>query len=994
MSKVDPFSSRFEVFGREARQVVPDINGRAFELLLGRLTPNPGADGRVILLKAPRAGFGKTLLIQRVAETLTSDHHFVKVGLIGGRTIEASAVLECVLESLCHVLPASEGLTMLDLVARRIIARGLEPLVRSGEVPCQDRDGALLALQQTPVETFDFHHEGAVTAHWTEANFEILGPRLAAEVAQVSGASLREAAYWVELFFRFATTSPENVERSRLLFETVFRPEGLRPSESGAGERLHGLLSLMGIATTAVLVIDDTEGLSTHPPDALELASFLTNLAQSCPGTLVLLSVNADVWDTAFAPRLPGGLADRLTEHEVSLQSLSRESAESIIRSRGGQRASEVLERMDWSNGELYARRVLKDASLAWEGLMQEAAEQVEAAGSKTDGVFGTLDDLAKLESTKPDLEDEVGWSKPDTFSASAALLAAAAGAAGSDKSPDGGEEAPSDSESVEAEEQVGEKAFDAASYATPSSPLTEAGEAEEISPPFINDPAALARLAAPTEPLVPDPFDQALAADTDEETTGDSADFAAEEAIRSPFAPAGSVAPTPTAPAEGPVSPETDIEESDQGTEDAAKIDQKVSATEGPDGPFTAVAPGISSFQPLESETTTETAAETEMPQEDGDSADGTIDPPATESTNPFFPVAPPRSPFASVWDKGEESEAPQAEVSDEPPGEEEDAVRADEVGPVADPFKAGPAAPFTPSPSPFAPVRSPSKSAESETYSNPFAAMTPRVGNGADQPVVGSNGDDSGNPPSNSPFVPVSGGKEGAEVILPDEQPATSTPFEPVAKSQEPEITLPPESSSTSQESPFRAFSPEKASASPFAPVNPAPSGPLDQDLPPAKGLDALAGGTSSPASISPFAKQEPEGEKSIPEEKPTPFKPVGEGGLPPKRFEVSPFSPAPESIASPFEKAAAPGASTEGRKAEPPSPSPATPPNIPRSREAGKPEASPFSPVEPAPATPPISPFAPAAKAASDEGETKDDEDKVDELLRQFKERYGRD
>ncbi|MDA1005781.1 MAG: hypothetical protein O3A87_04770 [Verrucomicrobia bacterium] len=412
--------------------------------------------------------------------------------------------------------------------------------------------------------------------------------------------------------------------------------------------------------------------------------------------------------------------------------------------------------------------------------------------------------------------------------------------------------------------------------------------------------------------------------------------------------------------------------------------------ATEGPDAPFTAVAPGISSFQPLESETTTEA----EMPQEDGDSADGTIDPPATESANPFFPVAPPRSPFASVWDKGEESEAPQAEVSDESPGEEEDAVWADEVGPVADPFEAGPSAPVTPSPSPFSPVRSPSKSAESETYSNPFAAITPRVGNGADQPVVGANGDDSCNPPSNSPFVPVSGGKDGAEVLLPDEQPMTSAPFEPVAKSQEPEITLPPESSSTSQESPFRAFSPEKASASPFAPVNSAPSGPLDQDLPPAKGLDALAGGTSSPASSSPFAKQEPEGEKSTPEEKPTPFKPVGEGGLPPKRSEVSPFSPSLESIASPFEKAAAPGASTEGPKAEPPSSSPATPPIIPLSREAGKPEASPFSPVEPAPVTPSISPFAPAAKAASDVGETKEDEDKVDELLRQFKERYGRD
>ena len=223
MSFADPFATRFEVFGREHKHTVEGINRPAFEKLSSLLDVRAGGDGRVVLLRAPRAGYGKTSILQRLAADFAESHHFVRVSLVSGRTTDAVHVLEYVLQALCQVLPDSTTLTRLDLLARRILALGLEPLVASGEVPCQDREGALLALREEPAETFDFHHDRAVTAHWTKSNFEILGPRMAAELASRSGASLREASYWVELLFRFATTAPDNVERARLLFETVFR---------------------------------------------------------------------------------------------------------------------------------------------------------------------------------------------------------------------------------------------------------------------------------------------------------------------------------------------------------------------------------------------------------------------------------------------------------------------------------------------------------------------------------------------------------------------------------------------------------------------------------------------------------------------------------------------------------------------------------------------------------------------------------------------------
>ena len=75
MSSADPFSSRFEVIGREPEYIVDDINHGAYEKLTGFLHREEGGDGWVILLRAPRAGFGKTLLLQRLVADFAESHH-------------------------------------------------------------------------------------------------------------------------------------------------------------------------------------------------------------------------------------------------------------------------------------------------------------------------------------------------------------------------------------------------------------------------------------------------------------------------------------------------------------------------------------------------------------------------------------------------------------------------------------------------------------------------------------------------------------------------------------------------------------------------------------------------------------------------------------------------------------------------------------------------------------------------------------------------------
>ena len=84
-------------------------------------------------------------------------------------------------------------------------------------------------------------------------------------------------------------------------------------------ERLEGLLGLVTLLMRVVLIADDLEGFSTDESAALRLAAFLGSLRHSVERLDVILSLNQDIWQSAFLPRLSGGLADRLSEIVVEL---------------------------------------------------------------------------------------------------------------------------------------------------------------------------------------------------------------------------------------------------------------------------------------------------------------------------------------------------------------------------------------------------------------------------------------------------------------------------------------------------------------------------------------------------------------------------------------------------------------------------------------------------------------------------------------------------
>lgn len=354
------FLNLFEVFGRLPSAHAEEVNRKAYEKLHAILAVPLEQEGRFILLKAPRAGHGKTHLLARVQHHLAGGLIFIPLHAAGGSRINAMTVTEDLLRVLLRPLPAGSGLCELDLLSRRLFALALQPLVASGEVPCQDRDGALAALRNRPVETFDFHHASAVTAQWAKEHFDILGPRLALELAERGALPIRGVGFWINALFQFASTPPVEAERLKILADTVSAG-----AESGGDsmERLQALAGLLTLLQRIIFVADELEGFSADPEAALRFTAFAGALRQAAGRLDILVSLNEDIWRTAFVPRLSGGLLDRLSETVVELEPLQKKEITALLESRFPGRGAEQAGRIDLEKSGSHARGVLRAAS-------------------------------------------------------------------------------------------------------------------------------------------------------------------------------------------------------------------------------------------------------------------------------------------------------------------------------------------------------------------------------------------------------------------------------------------------------------------------------------------------------------------------------------------------------------------------------------------------------------------------------------------------------
>jgi hypothetical protein len=108
------------------------------------------------------------------------------------------------------------------------------------------------------------------------------------------------------------------------------------------------------------------------PEGARRIAGFLAVVRQEAPRADIVVSINRDVWESAFMPALSGGLVDRLSEQVVSLEPLDRETMVALLESRGVKDAVKILESLPLAPHDRYPRRVLKLVAETLEGRREE----------------------------------------------------------------------------------------------------------------------------------------------------------------------------------------------------------------------------------------------------------------------------------------------------------------------------------------------------------------------------------------------------------------------------------------------------------------------------------------------------------------------------------------------------------------------------------------------------------------------------------------------
>jgi hypothetical protein len=170
-------------------------------------------------------------------------------------------------------------------------------------------------------------------------------------------------AFWVDALFHFMATPVENSTRLRVLTDAV---HGGHVSNGVLLARLEALLGLLALLGRVVLVADNLDGFSSDESAALKFAAFLGALRQSVGRLDVILSLNQDIWESAFVPRLSGGLSDRLTEVVIELKPLADDEMLDLLEARVPGLGKRVFDQMDRTVLGQHARGLIRAAGVAW----------------------------------------------------------------------------------------------------------------------------------------------------------------------------------------------------------------------------------------------------------------------------------------------------------------------------------------------------------------------------------------------------------------------------------------------------------------------------------------------------------------------------------------------------------------------------------------------------------------------------------------------------
>ncbi len=319
--------------------------------------------GRLVILTSAQAGLGKTHLLSRMTHALSDNAVFIALPWQSSESLSWGATGRAMLSDLFQGDPRVNQLQQLCGAVHTTL---LCHLIETGRIPSADAEQIVIALAQSPLELFTESGPARPISEWFRANFQQLR-KLMAECCQLPNLPMVEE--WLQLMFEY-TSSPSTSTLSAL-YERMGNESGVE---------VPCFLSIATHWKPLVLVADHMDGLFHDPNSGTIVAQMSATLA-SLPRVQVVLSMNEDLWESAFGRQLPAALASRLQPHRLSLQNINRAETSLLLKERlqlAGESESttrDFLKFMDSQDALKEAtstRSILRTATTQWQIWLSE----------------------------------------------------------------------------------------------------------------------------------------------------------------------------------------------------------------------------------------------------------------------------------------------------------------------------------------------------------------------------------------------------------------------------------------------------------------------------------------------------------------------------------------------------------------------------------------------------------------------------------------------
>lgn len=345
-------------------------------------TVSPGL-GRLFLMTAPEAGYGKSHLVARLRDHLGTVASTLHLPFDRSRPATWPVALSSALRQLSvQTRTRRPGVSLLEESSRHFLSR----LVLAGL-----SEGAL-KTRECPVDPGRVEAEFATLfsrdsdskiLFWLDKRAGDLARGCDPEGMKRLGLGAGELGFWTRLFIDLNLREEGALDRLR----------GLSPGE--ARERLLQLLRIATDHRPAMLVADGLDGFHRSETAGMEIAEIVNGIRERVPRTVTLVCVNDDLWSSVFAERLPSAWRDRLDAEILRLHALGVGVAKDLVRFRlrrarlADGNAARFIDRLEqinrWDDAErpLTPRRVLRQAADLWRS---EAAGFLSAPATPEEG--------------------------------------------------------------------------------------------------------------------------------------------------------------------------------------------------------------------------------------------------------------------------------------------------------------------------------------------------------------------------------------------------------------------------------------------------------------------------------------------------------------------------------------------------------------------------------------------------------------------------------